>query len=63
MIKGIQQFWEETTIDDLLKMTKNDILQELQKIAELCSNDKIVFVINKEYIYYEGMDERDFNND
>lgn len=58
MILAIQEFWNETPFDDLLRMSKDDIAMYFSSLANEYSNDLIVITVNKERIHFEAMDER-----
>lgn len=58
VLREINCFWEETSLEELLRMTKADVLQKLNEIAVKYSNDWIEITIDEECLYFEGMDER-----
>ncbi len=59
MLKGIEDFWEQTDIDELLKMEKTDIIEKLNELAKKYSTKNITFTIMPEdQIGFERMDER-----
>lgn len=59
MLKGIEDFWEQTDIDELLKMEKTDIIEKLNELAKKYSTQNITFTIMPEdQIGFERMDER-----
>lgn len=58
VIRDIDDFWEGTSLEELLQMTKEDVLQKLNEIAGKYSNDRIKITIDEERLYFEGMDER-----
>lgn len=62
IIGAIQDFWDETSIDELLIMTENDVVRELQNIASKYSNDQIVITMSENQIHFENADERNCNN-
>lgn len=51
-------FWDETSLEELLKMEERDILAVLQSFAEKYSNNLISVSIGAEQIGFEKMDER-----
>lgn len=57
MMSGIQDFWNKTALEDLLGMTKEDIVKELNKIAAEYSDEKITIAISKNQVSFECMDE------
>lgn len=62
MIKAIHAFWNNTDIEKLLKMSENDIVQELENMAEIYSTDYVTITIDRERIHFECMDEREYMN-
>ncbi len=62
MINAIHAFWNNTDIENLLKMSENDIVQELEKIAATYSTDYVTITINEEQVHFERMDERQYAN-
>lgn len=58
MLNSVQTFWDETSLEELLKMEEYDILAVLQSFAEKYSNDLISVIIDAEHIGFEKMDER-----
>ena len=58
MIHAIQEFWNETTMDDILKMSKRDIVLQLTSLAAEYSNDKIAITITSDRVYFEKTDEK-----
>lgn len=57
-INGIQDFWNETDIEQLLSMTKEDIVKELKEIAAEYSNGSFAITIREDSVSFEKMDER-----
>ena len=62
MIIGIQDFWNTAALEDLLRMTKEDIVKALDKIAAEYSNDKITITISEDQVSFECMDELNIEN-
>ena len=62
MINAVQTFWNDTDVESVLKMSEKDILSELEKDAATYSTDHVLITINKEYIHFECMDERQYMN-
>lgn len=61
MLDGIEDFWSQTDIEELLKMEKSDIIQELNDLAAKHSTRNIKITIAKDdQIGFERMDERTF---
>lgn len=61
MISSVQKFWDETSIDDMLEMSKGDIVKKLGEIAEEYSNDSLIITIKNDYVSFESMDEREID--
>ena len=55
---GQQDFWNRTDIEEMLSMTKDDIVGKLKEIAAEYSNDKITIIIREDSVSFEKMDER-----
>lgn len=62
MINAIHTFWNNTDIEYILKMSKSDIVQELEKMAVKYSTDHVTITINEEQVHFERMDERQYAN-
>ncbi len=60
MIKEVQDFWNETDTEELLKMNENNVTKKLTEIAVDNSNTHIVITVNN--IHFEKIDERKFAN-
>ncbi len=58
MMNGIQDFWNETDLEEMLSMTKDDVISKLKEIAEEYSNDDISITIYEDSVGFEKMDER-----
>lgn len=58
MLDGIEDFWEETDMEELLRMDKNDILQKLNELAAKHSTKNITITVEEDQIGFECMDER-----
>lgn len=59
MLDGIEDFWEETDIEELLKMDKNDIIKKLNELAAKYSTRNITITVAEEdRIGFECYDER-----
>ncbi len=58
MMKAVQDFWNETNTEELLKMSESDIVQELEKIAAEYSTSNVILTIDDEQVHFERMDER-----
>ena len=58
MLHGIEDFWNRTDMEDILRMTKGDMVQKLQEIAAEYSNADITITIREDSVWFEKMDER-----
>lgn len=58
LMDEIRNFWNDTDIEQILKMSKEDTVKKLQEIAAKCSTNKIVFTIRGDSVSFEKMDER-----
>lgn len=58
MIGAIQEFWNETPLDNLLSMSKDDVAMYFTSLADEYSNNLIKITIDKEQIHFENVDER-----
>ncbi|MDE6053823.1 MAG: M56 family metallopeptidase [Lachnospiraceae bacterium] len=61
MVHEIQDSWDSSDIDEILQMTKSDMLEWLQSIAAKYSNRNIIITILDDQTYFECMDERGLN--
>lgn len=57
VINGIQQFWDNTSIDMLLTMDEDNIVKEIKAIAEKYNNDSINISFTNDGISFECMSE------
>ena len=55
---GQQDIWNRTDIEEMLSMTKDDIVSKLKEIAAEYSNDNITIIIREDSVSFEKMDER-----
>lgn len=58
MIEAVQTFWEEADLEELLQMTRQEVVKELQSIAKKSSSPAVSFTILEEQVGFECMDER-----
>ncbi len=60
MVEAIEAFWDETDIEDILKMEKSDLIKELNRLARKYSSDNIIITVGtEEQIGLESIDERE----
>lgn len=57
MMNAVEKFWNEMTLDELLTMTKSDMISRLTTLAAEYSTDGIVITINTEKIHFEHTEE------
>ena len=64
VINGIQKFWDETSIDELLGMSKDDMIAKLQGFANQYSNNLITITFEPTFegFGFEQIDERGFQD-
>lgn len=60
--KEIQKLWAETDIEQLMLMSEEDIVKELNDIAASYSNERITVIITDNDIQFEKKDERAYLN-
>lgn len=58
MVREIQDYWDSADINEILRLTKSDLLKQLQSIAAKYSNRNIAITILDDQTYFESMDER-----
>lgn len=58
MMDRIRSFWEETTVDQLVQITEEEMLATLHAIAEKYSSRSITITILEDQTAFETMDER-----
>lgn len=64
MLDDIEDFWEQTDIEELLKMDKSDMIKKLNELAAKNSTRNIrITVAEEDGIGYECMDERTFQQE
>lgn len=56
MMSEIQDFWNKTDMEEMLSMTKDDVVKKLQEIAAEYSNDNITVTIRD--VSFEKLDEQ-----
>lgn len=61
MINAVHAFWNNADIENILKMSESDIVQELKKIAEIYSTEHITITTDEEQVHFERMDEREYS--
>ena len=58
MITAVEKFWNDTTLDDLLSMTKDDVIAHLNSLAAEYSTNNIVITISAEQVHFDHTEER-----
>lgn len=59
IINGIRELWDKADIEDLLKMTKSDIVKKLNELAAEYGNENIAVTFSEDRVGFECMDERE----
>ena len=57
-ITAVEKFWNDTTLDDLLSMTKDDVISRLTALAAEYSTDDVAITINAEQVHFDHTEER-----
>ncbi|MDE7478410.1 MAG: hypothetical protein K2M91_10750, partial [Lachnospiraceae bacterium] len=58
VIGDIENYWETSDVEELLKMTEDDMIETLHQIAAKYSSDDITITIMDKRTSFESMDER-----
>jgi len=58
MITAVKEFWNDTTLENLLTMTKNDMISRLNSLAAEYSTDDIVITISAQQVHFDHTEER-----
>lgn len=53
IITAVEEFWNDATLDDLLTMTKSDMVSHLNSLAAEYITDGIVITINGEQVHFD----------
>ncbi len=53
MMKAVQDFWNETNTEELLKMSEADVVAKLQEIAAEYSTSNVTITIDNEQVHFE----------
>jgi len=56
MMKAVQDFWNETSTEELLKMSESDIVTKLQEIAAEYCTSIVIITIDNEQVHFERID-------
>ena len=59
VMEEIKSFWDQTDLETLIAMTKDEMAARIGEIAEKHSNDLIKIVIPADQVSFEVMDERE----
>lgn len=57
MMKAVRDFWNETDTEELLKMSKTDIVQKFEQLAAKYSTEHITITVKEEQLHFECIDE------
>lgn len=58
MINAVEKFWNDTTLNDLLTMTKDDVISRLNSLAAEYSTNDIVITISAEQVHFDHTEKR-----
>nr|WP_325185820.1 hypothetical protein [uncultured Oscillibacter sp.] len=58
MITAVEKFWNDTMLDDLLTMTKDDVISRLNSLAAEYSTNDIVITIGAEQVHFDHTEEK-----
>ena len=58
MLRGIENFWNRTDMEEMLHMTNDDMVRKLQEIASEYSDADITITIREDSVWFEKMDEQ-----
>ena len=58
MMDSIRGYWESSTVDQLVSMTEEEMLETLQAIAEKYSSQRIRITLLEDQVAFETMDEQ-----
>lgn len=59
-VSEMQRFWDNTSVDELLKMSENDIVAYMEEVAEKNTNKFIKIYVDADNVLFEAMDERGY---
>lgn len=57
-INEIKSFWDNTSLDELLKMSENDVVAYMQKTVEQFCGKNLTIHIGEDTVLFEGKDEQ-----
>lgn len=58
----MNRFWEETSLKDLLGMSKKDVIAYMKKTASKHSSEHMTIIIDKDHVQFEHDGDRDYYN-
>lgn len=58
MLAAVQTYWEQTALDELLKLNEKDMAVILQSFAEDHSSERLLIQLNENRVGFEHEDER-----
>lgn len=58
MLGAVSLFWNETDMEELLRLTEEDVLERLETMAEEHSSENVELLVRKDGVGFECMDER-----
>lgn len=60
-IKGIQSFWDGTSLEELLTLSEDDVVSRMEALAAEYSGELLEITVHRDQVQFECMDEREFN--
>ncbi len=61
-ISEIKSFWDNTSLDELLKMSENDVVAYMQKTVEQFCGKNLTIHIDEDDVLFEGKDEQAYQS-
>ena len=58
MLHRIEDYWNKTDMEEMLRTTKDDMVRKLQEIAVEYSDADITITIREDSVWFETMDEQ-----
>ena len=58
MLRGIEDYWNKTDMEEMLRTTNDDMVRKLQEIAAEYSDANVTITIREDSVWFEKMDEQ-----
>lgn len=62
-LNAVQRFWEETPLEDLLRLSEAEVVSHLQELAAQNSTQNVAISTDSDRIYFESMNEQEWKLD